>query len=155
MNEIEKSRSLLRRAGVSQLTVDEIPDEAVGYAIAAIADRISEPVHVDHQWTKDFLTLSGDHYVLTEEGWMPGWVNTHAHTGEEPLEVLDSVNARPLNTSQLEGLACVACGGHRGTQVPVPGRWELQSAQLFRCDVCETTPAEVEARVLASKECTA
>lgn len=48
----------------------------------------------DEDWFRDFYTLTGDHVVLTEEGWIPADQNTREITGEEPMEILDEVNAR-------------------------------------------------------------
>jgi hypothetical protein len=47
----------------------------------------------DENWFRDYYTLTGDHVVLTEEGWIPADQNTVEITGEEPMEILDEVNA--------------------------------------------------------------
>jgi hypothetical protein len=48
----------------------------------------------DENWFRDYYTLTGDHVVLTEEGWIPADQNTVEVTGEEPMEIFDEVNAR-------------------------------------------------------------
>ena len=47
----------------------------------------------DDEWFPDYCTLTGEYWHLTEEGWVPARFNTKAHTGYEPMEVLDEVNA--------------------------------------------------------------
>jgi len=47
----------------------------------------------DEDWFRDYFLLTGVHAVLTEEGWIPADQNTVEITGEEPMEVLDEVNA--------------------------------------------------------------
>lgn len=44
----------------------------------------------DENWFPDYYSLTGDHMVLTEEGWLPADQNTR----EEPMEVFDEVNSK-------------------------------------------------------------
>lgn len=45
----------------------------------------------DPQWWADYFRLTGQHMVLTEEGWVPAALNTREETREEPMEVLVEV----------------------------------------------------------------
>lgn len=48
----------------------------------------------DVKWHRDHALLTGDHWVLTDEGWMPAEHNSPEVIGDdEPCEVLDEVNA--------------------------------------------------------------
>lgn len=43
----------------------------------------------DAKWFKEYFSLTGEHMILTEEGWEPGG----AREVYQPGEVLDEVNA--------------------------------------------------------------
>ena len=87
-------RNLLLRAGVSQETLSEIDnDNSLCVALEVVVDMLAEGPSPDSSWWKERYEVTGEHVVLTEEGWMPAEMNTVEHTGEEPVEVLDEVNA--------------------------------------------------------------
>jgi hypothetical protein len=46
----------------------------------------------DKTYLRDLYLVTGDHMVLTEEGWIPAASNTFQETGDDPMEVLDEVN---------------------------------------------------------------
>jgi hypothetical protein len=91
--ERERMRDLLLRAGVKPATVAEIKDdEGLCNSVDAAAERWGDRAP-DKRWFKDWFLITGEHMILTEEGWMPADMNG----GEEPMEVLDEVNA-PVRT---------------------------------------------------------
>ena len=56
-----------------------------------VADQCDEAPFPE--FFKRYYLLTGDHMVLTEEGWIPAELNTLEHTGAEPMETFDEVNA--------------------------------------------------------------
>lgn len=86
--------SLLTRAGMSTEFTSKIDSEAMSdpheIALAVLAEKMD--VGPDENWFKDYWRLTGDHMVLTEEGWIPAEFNALEYTGEQPMEVLDEVN---------------------------------------------------------------
>ncbi len=60
--------------------------------LAVVADLRGEDPP-DKDWFRQYFLLTGDHMVLTEEGWIPAACNTKAFTGFDPAEVLEEVNA--------------------------------------------------------------
>lgn len=87
------ARDLLIRAGVDSTTVESLGnEESLQIALEVAGDLLNETAP-DRTWARDFFSLTKDHWVLTDEGWIPGEFNTWAHTGAEPMEVLMEVNA--------------------------------------------------------------
>ncbi len=65
----------------------EAASRALQYAVFDIDDVFDgHEVAPDAQWMRDFFKLTGDHAVLTEDGWMEA---VHA----EGYEVLEEINA--------------------------------------------------------------
>lgn len=60
-----------------------------------LLERVESPP--DMNWFKELWSLTGEHMVLTEEGWIPAECNTREHTGSDPADVLDEVN-KPIET---------------------------------------------------------
>lgn len=63
--------------------------------IDKLRDCTYEEFAPDPTWYREYYMLTGDHMVLTEEGWIPAACNTPEHLGADydPAEVLDEVNA--------------------------------------------------------------
>lgn len=101
----EKAITLIERASykipqfADQIRKSGLPSEAQKSRALQVLEHLVEcmdEIAPDHAWWRDYHQLSGEHWVLTEEGWMPARFNTMENAGEEPLEVLDEVNA-PAN----------------------------------------------------------
>jgi hypothetical protein len=60
----------------------------------AIATEMPAP---DEKWFQEYFALTGEHMVLTEEGWIPG-KDKAAH---RPEEILDEVNAPAAENESL------------------------------------------------------
>ena len=65
--------------------------------LSDVADRSGE-IAPFPEFFKRYFLLTSEHMVLTEEGWIPAECNTREHTGVDPMEVLDEVNARGAAT---------------------------------------------------------
>lgn len=82
------------RSGVwytSEKTHDQlIIDRSIQF-VDAISEFLDEAP--DDNFFRDLFVLTGDHMVLTEEGWITAESNTDEETNGEPSEVLDEVNA--------------------------------------------------------------
>lgn len=77
---------LLRRAGVSESVIKKALDsDSTFTALSVVADRMERAP--DKTWFREFYKLSGDHMVLTEEGWAPP-------DRAEGMEILDEVNPK-------------------------------------------------------------
>jgi len=87
---------------------ERLLDEATGYmhsyagTIESIAktsqdahDRRMAESHLEYlaEWFRKVVELTGDHYHLTAEGWVPSWANVRESDGGFVMEVLDEVNA--------------------------------------------------------------
>ena len=59
-----------------------------------LLDALSDffDVAPDANYIRDIYLITGDHMVLTDEGWVTSESNTWEVTGEEPMEVFDEVN---------------------------------------------------------------
>jgi hypothetical protein len=73
------------------MTIDEKCNLALD--LLKRADTVIGDVPPDENWYRDYFTLTGEHMILIEEGWVPPELNTKEVTGEDPQEVLDEVNA--------------------------------------------------------------
>lgn len=97
--EEEKSEALelLRLAGVSEEVRGKLHSNrtlqlALEVAYGVLGECLWQGQEADN-WLKRFYALTGEHWVLTEEGWMPASENTQAVLNDEPDAVLDEVNA--------------------------------------------------------------
>lgn len=89
----DKMCDLLRRAGVSEETIAAaVNRDSVTTAVEVASDMLGDRAP-DDNWLRDWYLVTGDHMVRTEEGWIPAEMNTREHTGEDPMEVLEEVNA--------------------------------------------------------------
>lgn len=101
--QVELAVSLMRRATwcvpdmaaeIANSTV--IDEEHKFHRLMACLDALRTIVDEhgpDEDWYRDYFTLTGDHMVLTDEGWVPAEMNTREYTGYDPAEVLDEINA--------------------------------------------------------------
>jgi hypothetical protein len=87
--ERERTRDLLKRAGVSGDVIEMLRtgSELLG-GLAVASDLLAEKAP-DKDWHRDCYLLTGEHMVLTEEGWVPAEMNQ----GADAVDVLDEVNA--------------------------------------------------------------
>jgi len=53
----------------------------------------------DPYWWRDYFVLTGDHMILTEEGWEPGESKAKYQADDPKWEPLDEVNA-PTSTTE-------------------------------------------------------
>ena len=54
------------------------------------ANRLADDTAPDTEWWKDLFLLTGEHMILTEEGWEPG--SGKSLYVENEQEILDEVN---------------------------------------------------------------
>ena len=95
-----KVLELLGRAGAWLADIPALEDpEKASLALKVCALVIDDRQAPDKTWWREYFTLSGDHWVLTDEGWVPGEMNTREVCGDEPAEVLDEVNAPAMYTA--------------------------------------------------------
>lgn len=76
---------------MAELTIEEKLAKAMDLLMRA-EDRLADDTAPDPTWWFDLFTLTGDHMVLTEEGWEPGECKESliAEYGED--HILDEVN---------------------------------------------------------------
>lgn len=92
-SQVQLACDLLGRAGVASDTIKDAETlGALEVALDVACDIFNERAP-DAKWFRDYFSLTGDHWVLTEEGWIPAEMNTREATGSDPVEVLDEVNA--------------------------------------------------------------
>jgi len=92
LEQMDKAKSLLARAGVDETTISTLDLGTLRAAIDVAADLVGEKAP-DATWFREYYEITGDHMVLTEDGWIPAEFNTREITGEDPAEVIEEVNA--------------------------------------------------------------
>jgi hypothetical protein len=55
-----------------------------------IADKAEEGPTGDPQWWRDYFLFTGEHMILTDEGWEPG--DAKASCVEDEIEIHDEIN---------------------------------------------------------------
>lgn len=88
----ELAKSLLRRCNVTDEVINTLNSNETLMAGLNVAFDVMGEVAPDKSWLKEYYSITGDHMVLTEYGWIPADQNTFEATGEEPLEIRDEIN---------------------------------------------------------------
>ena len=86
-SDANEMRAMLVRAGVSAGLSEGISDDDLPDTMDLVAEIFAEREAPDKTWWQDLYSLTGEHMVLTDEGWCP------AEFVEDPCEVLLEVNA--------------------------------------------------------------
>jgi hypothetical protein len=84
------ARDLLSRCGVHKSTLDRFDAAQLRAALDAVGDAHGEDPP-DHNWNREYFEITGEHVVLTDEGWVPAATNV----GPNAMDVLDELNAPP------------------------------------------------------------
>lgn len=89
----ELAKSLLQRCNVPDEVINTSNNNETLLFGLNVAFHASGEIAPDKNWLKEYYSITGDHMVLTEYGWLPADQNTFEATGEEPLEIRDEINA--------------------------------------------------------------
>lgn len=82
-----------RRSKLFELSEIEMVDriEAAEDLLKRVARNMEEAPAFDPEWWRDYYLFTGEHMILTDEGWEPG--DCKESLMEDEAEILDEINA--------------------------------------------------------------
>lgn len=80
------------------MTTEEKLEKAMSLLERA-ADRLSDDTSPDVEWWTDWFELTGEHMILTDEGWEPGSIKAELIEEYGFEAILDEVNAPEVEES--------------------------------------------------------